>query len=126
LNPGDITIYDATLPHRIFCPSNFSKVMISIPRQLMRNRMAGVEHCTARKVSGHAGVGTVAAGFVKNIVTSLDSVDDDSFMTMADHALDLLTMSLVSATPQSYHLSHLRSVSLARVKSFVEAKLADS
>ena len=126
LEPGDMTIYDATLPHRIYCPSNFSKVLISIPRQIMRDRMAGVEHCTARNVLGKVGVGSVTAGFVSNVVDSIATIDDDSFLALSEHALDLVTLSLVSARPQNYHLSRVRSVSLMRVKSFVEAHLADA
>jgi len=43
LNPGDMTIYDATQPHHIQCSSAFSKLIVTIPRAMMRDRLAGIE-----------------------------------------------------------------------------------
>ncbi|UZR27763.1 helix-turn-helix domain-containing protein [Methylococcus mesophilus] len=62
LKPGDITFYDATRPHRIHCPGRFSKLIVSIPRMTLRERIAGMEHCTARPISGRQGIGAVASG----------------------------------------------------------------
>src|SRR5208282_100050 len=47
LRPGDMTIYDATRPHLIICPASFAKLIVSIPRPMLRERAPGVAHCTA-------------------------------------------------------------------------------
>lgn len=61
LRPGDMTVCDATLPHRIDCPQKFSKLIVSIPRPLLRDRIAGIVHCTALRIPGNTGIGSVAA-----------------------------------------------------------------
>ena len=65
LQPGDMTLYDATRPPRIQCPKDFEKIILSIPRPLLRARMAGVEHCTALKISGTGGIGAVTSQFLR-------------------------------------------------------------
>jgi mannose-6-phosphate isomerase-like protein (cupin superfamily) len=52
LQPDDMTIYDATRPHRIVCPESFTKLIVSIPRPTLRGRAPGVEHSTALRIPG--------------------------------------------------------------------------
>ena len=57
LKPGDMTLYDATLPHHIWCPQPFSKLIVSIPRPLLRERIAGINtirHCLFQGSRGSA------------------------------------------------------------------------
>ncbi len=126
LQPGDMTIYDATRPHRIYCPAHFSKLIVSIPRVMMRDRIAGVEHCTALRISGSEGVGAVAANLIHSAASQAATMNADAFSALADHSLDLLTLSLVSVRPQGFNLSRSRSISLSQVKDFVERHLANS
>ncbi len=123
LKPGDITIYDATRPHRIHCPKSFSKLIISIPRKLMRERLPGVEHYTACKVNGEIGLGAIASGFVQSIAKQANHMTCGSFEATAEQSLDLFTMALNNLRPSNYSLSRSRSLSLRRVKDFVEQQL---
>lgn len=125
LNPGDMTIYDATRPHRIQCSREFSKLIVTIPRTIMRTRLAGVEHCTALRIPGDVGVGAIASGFIRSAAAQAGTLSADEFATLAEHSLDLLTLSLAGVRPQGYNLSRSRSLSLLRVKEFVEHHLAD-
>ncbi len=43
LRPGDMTIYDATRPHKIYCPGTFSKLIVSLPRADMRMRSPDID-----------------------------------------------------------------------------------
>ena len=63
LKPGDMTIYDATRPHRIHCPGEFTKLIISIPRTVLRDRIADIDRCTALRIPGAQGIGFVAVKF---------------------------------------------------------------
>lgn len=123
LKPGDITIYDATRPHRIHCPKSFSKLIVSIPRKLMHERLPGVEHCTARKVNGEAGLGAIASGFVQSIAREANNMTSSTFEATAEQSLDLFTLALNSIRPTSLNLSRSRSLSLSRIKDFVERQL---
>jgi AraC family transcriptional regulator, positive regulator of tynA and feaB len=126
LQPGDMTIYDATRPHRVQCPRDFGKLILSIPRPLLRARMAGVEHCTALKISGAGGIGAVTSEFLRASSQQADNLTASDISTLADHTLDLLTLAVASVRPADFTLSRSRSVSLYRIKALIEKCLQDS
>jgi AraC-like DNA-binding protein len=125
LQPGDLAIYDATRPHRIQCSRHFSKLIVSIPRPMMRERIAGVEHCTAIRIPSRTGIGAVASEFIRSAASQAGHMDATVFGRLSDHALDLMTLALASVRPQDYNLSRSRSLSLHRVKDLVERHLSD-
>ncbi len=125
LKPGEMTIYDATRPHRIYCPEGFAKVVVTIPRKMMRERLSGVESCTAAKVPNQQGVGLITSNLLTNITHQLDQIGVNAFLDLSEQTLDLLTMCFASVRPQQYLLSRSRSVSLNMVKQYVEKRLSD-
>ncbi|WP_196806547.1 helix-turn-helix domain-containing protein [Methylobacter luteus] len=125
LQPGDMTLYDATLPHRIHCPRNFSKLIVSIPRPLLRDRIAGIEHCTALRIPGNQGIGAVAANLLRTSASQTDQLSAQEFSALADHSLDLLTLALASVRPANFNLSRSRSFALNRIKDFIDRHLAN-
>ncbi|MGR8936094.1 MAG: AraC-like ligand-binding domain-containing protein [Gammaproteobacteria bacterium] len=125
LQPGDMTLYDATLPHRIRCPQNFSKLIVSIPRPLLRDRIAGAERCTALHIPGNRGIGCVAANFIRSAASQTGSLAAQEFVALAEHALDLLVMALASVRPVACNLSGSRTAALHRVKDFIAKHLAE-
>ncbi len=125
LRPGDIALYDATRLHRVRCPKSFAKLIVSIPRGLLRARMAGVEHCTAIRIPGNQGLGAVASNYLHCATLNHTAMNADEFSALASTFLDLLTLALVSVRPQEFALSNSRALSLQRVKDFVESHLAD-
>ncbi len=126
LQPGDITIYDATRPHRIYCPQNFRKLIVSIPRATLRNRLAGVEGCTAMRIPGNTGIGEVASSFVRSVSSNIEQLATRDFSALSAQSLDLITRAIASVRPSNYQLSRSRSTSLASIKAYVEFKLGDS
>jgi len=123
LQPGDITLYDATRPHRIHCPGEFTKLILSIPRTVFRDRVAGIDRCTALRISGTQGIGFVASNFLRSSVTHADQLQDHEFSSLAEHALDLLTLAVTSVRPGDINLSRSRSVSFNGIKTFIEQNL---
>lgn len=126
LQPGDITLYDATRPHRITCPNDFTKLIISIPRRLFRDRLAAIDHCTALRIPGAAGAGLIASNFLRSLAGQTDHLNADEFSTLSDQALDLLTLAVASVRPANYTLSGSRTLAINRIKAFIEQRLADS
>lgn len=126
LKPGDMTIYDATRPHRIHCPKSFSKLIVSIPRKLMRERMAGVEHCTALKINGDSGIGAVASNYIQSIGREVDNITLNDLCQISESSLDIFTLALNSVRPGNFNLSRSRSLTLYRVKDYVERNLKSS
>jgi AraC-like DNA-binding protein/mannose-6-phosphate isomerase-like protein (cupin superfamily) len=123
LSPGDMTIYDATRPHRITCPGSFSKLIVSIPRGLMQQRLAGVEHCTAIKIPGSQGIGAVAADFIRTSASQVSGMSQRTFDALSDNALDLFALALQEVRPATSQLSRSRSLSLYNIKACVEKHL---
>jgi AraC-like DNA-binding protein len=126
LQPGDIALYDATLAHQIRCPEKFSKLIVSIPRSILRDRIAGIEHYTALRIPGNLGVGAVAANFIRSTLSQANELTSHEFSRMSDCSLDLLTLALSSVRPEKFYLSKSRSLTLYRVKAYIEAHLSDS
>jgi len=125
LNPGEMTIYDATHPHRIYCPESFSKLIVSIPRPLLRDRLAGIEHCTARQISTRTGMNAITANLLRSTAKQIDHLDEHELDNLSNYALDMLTMTLASVRPQNFNLSRSRSLSMNRIKDFIERHLTD-
>ncbi|HYE36450.1 helix-turn-helix domain-containing protein [Methylocaldum sp.] len=125
LKPGDMTLYDATRPHRIHCPRSFSKLIVSIPRAMLRDRIAGIEHCTALRIPGNEGIGAVASNFIRSSAGQAGRLNPHEFLALAEHSLDLLTLAMTSVRPADFNLSRSRSLSLYRVKAFIERHLSE-
>lgn len=51
LKLGDMTVYDATEPHRITIPEVLSKILISIPRTMLDQRLNNIGKVTATRVT---------------------------------------------------------------------------
>jgi AraC family transcriptional activator of tynA and feaB len=125
LKPGDLTIYDATETHRIHCPTDFAKLIVSIPRPLFRERIAGLEHCTALRIPGTEGVGAMVSNFIRSASRHAPELAPHEFAALSDHALDLLTLAVGSVRPARFTLSRSRVGAICRVKALVEEGLAD-
>jgi AraC family transcriptional regulator, positive regulator of tynA and feaB len=120
-----MTIYDATRPHRIFCPGRFSKLILSIPRSGLRERIVGVEHCSALRIPGNRGVGAVTAAFLKSCAEQAGDLSAAQIDALSENCLDLLAISLSTVRPAAAAASRGRLAALTRIKHFVERNLAD-
>lgn len=126
LQPGDMTIYDATRPHRIHCPGEFTKLILSIPRTVLKDRIAGIDRCTALRIPSTQGIGCIAANFLRSSAIHADQLQAHEFSSISDHALDLLALAITAVRPLDFNLSRSRSVSLNRIKTFIEQNLRDA
>ncbi|MGZ5054288.1 MAG: AraC-like ligand-binding domain-containing protein [Methylobacter sp.] len=126
LQPGDMTIYDATRPHRIHCPGEFNKLILSIPRPVLRDRIAEIDRCTALRIPGAQGIGSVASNFLHSSAIHAEQLQAHEFSSISDHALDLLALAITSVRPVDFNLSRSQSVSLNRIKTFIEQNLRDA
>jgi AraC-like DNA-binding protein len=126
LKPGDISIYDVTMAHQIRYPHKFSKLIVTIPRALLRDRIAGIEHCTALPISGNSGIGSVVSNFMLTSVNQVEQLNVQEFSAMSDYFLDLLILALASVRPVNFNLSRTRSMTLNRIKGFIKQHLSDA
>lgn len=125
LKPGDMTLYDATRPHRIRCPRDFAKLIVAIPRIMLKDRVAGIEHCTALRIPGDEGMGAITSGFIRSVAGQADRMRPQETLALSGQALDLLIMAVSSVCPIEFSLSRSRSTSLLLIKKFIERHLAN-
>ncbi len=127
LQPGDMTLYDATRPHRVHCQGESTEVIyLSIPRTVLRNSVSGIDNCTALRIPGRQGIGSIAGNFLRSSVTQADQLQSYEFSRLAEHALDLLSLAVTSVRPGDFSLSRSRSVSLNMIKTFIEQNLSNT
>jgi len=100
-------------------------LILSIPRAVLRDRVAGIDRCTALRIPGTKGIGFVASNFLRSSATHADQLQAHEFSTLSDHALDLLTLAVTSVRPVDFNLSRSRSVSINGIKTFIEQNLRD-
>jgi AraC-like DNA-binding protein len=125
LHPGDMTVYDAARPHRLLFSSDFRKLILNIPRASLRERVAGLERFTALRIPARDGVGAVASGFLRSFADNAARLSAAESAALAEQALDLLALAIASVRPVDLAFSRSRSLSLCRVKAFLEQHLAD-
>ena len=127
LQPGDMTLYDATRPHQVHCQGESTEVIyLSIPRTVMRDRVSGIDNCTALRIPGKQGIGSIAGNFLRSSVTHADQLQSHEFSSLAEHALDLLALAVNSVRPGDFSLSRSRTVSLNMIKTFIEQNLRNT
>lgn len=126
LKPGEMTIYDATEPHRITTPGPFSKVLISIPRFLLDERIANISRLTATKLSTAHGMGAITASMLSSTISQLDQLDEAAFQGLSAPMLELFTLSLWEVAGKTKQMSRHRSQALIRVKQFIACNLNET
>ena len=112
LQPGDLTLYDATMPHRIFCPESFAKLIVSIPRPMLRERVPSVEHCTALRIPGHEGIGAITGDFIRSCAGHAGELSLRDFSALSEQCCGFLSLALASVRPAAVPLASNRSILL--------------
>lgn len=125
LNPGEISLYDATEPHRITIPGQFSKVLISIPRKLFDERVINLGELTATRLP-KTGVAAVASSLIQTTVSQLARIEKNAFQALAMPVMEMLAMSYNDMRGRTPVLSRHRYYALLRVKRFIARNLTDS
>lgn len=123
LRVGDMTIYDATRPHKITCPGPFSKLLVSLPRAMLRARLPGVAQHAARRIAGHAGAGALAQAQIRAFAAQAQHLSADAFETVSQHCADLIALALAGDEAALAAPSH--DATLRRVKRLIESRLSD-
>ena len=63
LTPGDFAIYDTTRPYELLFGDPFSQLVLCLPRDIVRSRLADAERLTACTVQGRSGSHSQGATF---------------------------------------------------------------
>ncbi len=126
IEDGDFFLLD---PRRPFT-GRFEKrgriVSIKVPRQDLEARLGNASALASRTLSSHPPVSGLAFGFLSMLPEHMDAIDASVGSTLADQALDLLTLAFASeAQTGGITLSSRRAAALAMLKGAIEARLYD-
>jgi AraC family transcriptional activator of tynA and feaB len=125
LQPGDMTLYDATRPHRIDCTGEFSKLIFAIPRHVLRSRLVKPEACTSLRIPSSSGVGAVASNFLRTWAANVDQLGPQELTTICDSSLDLLSLAIATVSPGATRQPRGQSLSLTQIKAYIELNLSN-
>lgn len=126
LQPGDMTIYDATVPHYIHCPEAFSKLIVSIPRNMLHQRLPQAGHMTALPLRMQQGMTAMLSPFLQQLTSQLNQLSMQAFEASAAPVLDMLGASLETLSTGMAPRSRSRSLSLLQIKQWLSKHLQDA
>lgn len=125
LQAGDMSFYDATEPHRVTIPDAFSKIIISIPRTVLDERIPNLEQLTATRIPTNNGVGAVTRGLIQSTLNQLEYLEETQFQELSDPMLDMLSLSLNQLRGDKPVPTKHRQFVLTRAKQFIENNLSN-
>lgn len=121
LRRGDMTIYDATEPHKITAPEPFSKLIISVPRSQFEKEFQNVDKLTATKISCMNQADNLRT--FSQLCLSLHYMDKKTFLGFSLPVLEMIKESLIESGGLQREISSLKALSLFRVKQFIQTHL---
>jgi AraC family transcriptional activator of tynA and feaB len=125
LLPGDLTFYDATRPHYLAFNQSINMLLVHLSRSRLREHVAGLEQCTTRRINGSSGVGAIVSTYMRVLASQAEETTLPNQTGLAECTFDLLAAAISSVRPNGALQSRSRSLSLCRVKEFIEQHLAD-
>ncbi|MEM9565161.1 MAG: helix-turn-helix domain-containing protein [Actinomycetota bacterium] len=125
LGPGDFALYDTTAPYELAFDRDFDQVVVQFPRHALAARNVDIESAVARTCSGTAGVGAVAASFVRALADHHGEIADVQRPVLGQQAVDVSAAALATMTGARPTGESVRAHNRQRVLTFVERHLDD-
>ena len=123
---GSFLLLDMRRPFTIVFDAQSKANTITIPRQLLEARLGVSAQLTAQAVEIHRPLAKLAANFLAGLPACVGRLDAQAESRLADQTLDLVALALSAGTHDArVTLSSARSVALIRLKSAIDANLAD-
>jgi len=126
LQPGDLGIYDTTRPYLVSFTDSCRMLVLMFPRRDLRLPDDAMRQVTARRVSGHSGIGGLVAPLLTSLATRLDEISPAQSTRLADNVVDLLSTVYADLLSQvGYRSADPIRTLMARIRSFIEDHLDD-
>jgi AraC-like DNA-binding protein len=119
-----MSIYDATMPHKIIVPSAFSKLIISIPKPLIDSQLQHVEDLTAVKLASYEHASFTVSQLIK-LTNNLQQFNSTSFQALSKPIVELIQSNLIAHGASQRTITRYKAISLLRVKNFILTELDD-
>jgi len=126
LSPGNLVMFDSTRPYRLLFDSRFRQLVFHFPRQRLLPRLAAPEAAMAMSVDGRAGVGRIAADFLRSLGEQAGALDDRSAPAIVEQVLGLLALAFgTPPEPEDAPASPAHLARLKRLQAYLEEHLSE-
>jgi AraC family transcriptional regulator, positive regulator of tynA and feaB len=127
VNEADsFVLVDPRRPYTTLYPTHTKSITFTIPREALKARLGNLAAVTARPVAAQSPLAKLASAYLALFPEHVDALNGTTGSTIANHALDLVALSLSTAFNGSGAvLSSPRVVASLRLKQVVEARLGD-
>ncbi len=123
VSSGDLVLKDTTRPYEMLFRTPFTKWVLKIPREALRERLGTPEALTATCVSAATPLGGLTRDFLTGFAALPSTTPHLVQERLAGQALDLIAMALTEHAPARAGQSAHRTVLAVRMRSFVEQHL---
>ena len=125
LDPGDFTLVHGGLPYRLLFEDRVQRLVIRMPIAIWEARF-GRNLPLGRIVRGQAGLGALAATYVKGLWDNAETIDERRGGFLADIALDLLARAAAETDNEdSSAIASPQEIRLHRIKRYILAHLEE-
>lgn len=124
LGPGDIAICDTSRPYSFTYETDFSTVLMLVPRPMLPVRPEAVGGLTARRIATDAGVGAVVAPFLRSLAQEARGCTGPAARGLMDGAVSLVTALVMERLALSAPAVPQDAMTL-RIRTWIEQRLPD-
>jgi AraC-like DNA-binding protein len=126
LRPGDISLFDTTLPYRLRFGPCFRQLVLKMPRERMLPLLPRPSLWLAGYLSRDTPLGRVIGRHLIVMASVIDTVDPALLPALLDQLLDLMALGFTGAVRDfAGNGSTVRQTIVARAKRYIEQRLTD-
>jgi AraC-like DNA-binding protein len=125
LEPGEFALYDSERPYQLRMSDDTELVCLQFPRRELISRLGSAPAFVARTIDGQKGIGNLFVQLARALPRRVREIDASYAHAVADHVVDLLSLSLSSGLGTSRALASAKAVALARLKCALRAHICD-
>jgi AraC-like DNA-binding protein len=125
IGPGDFAVYDATRPHQLSFTDDWRQIIVSVPRTSLDQRVMHMERRIATRVSTDTPTGRVMRMFLQSIAGQIGAFTSAEMASLSEAATNVITLAMGNLHPLDAEHSRCKTLTLMRVKMFVNDHLRD-
>lgn len=123
-SPGDIVMYDGALPYACSFPQGDDQVVLSVPRALLLQHIAGAERIVGLTLSGSSPLASIAGTMMQQALAA-GLLPKGAAHKLAGSMLDVLANAFELSFTPDLDAGSRREEQLAQIKQLIISNLAD-
>ncbi|WP_419841631.1 helix-turn-helix domain-containing protein [Candidatus Poriferisodalis sp.] len=125
LRPGDLALYDATLPYELAFDDAFRQIVVKFPRRQLIERNIDIPAAVGLRTLGSESLARVAGGYLRALRGHDIEFADPHRRVLGNHAVDLLAMALSPHVGTATSAPAARTYSRQQALDYVAANISD-